>query len=262
MKKILIPIDFSKASENAFQYALNFVKHFNGTIDCIHAYDKGESEEYILTKTDMFKANNISLLEEVEVQFFAFKNSLNDAVKEYLSKNKVDLILMGTKGVKGFNKFIGVSHTTDLLSHFKTPFLIIPESYKFKHLNYIMWASDFKFIDNDDAIDILVEIVKEFEAEVRIAHVKTSKKHGSHAEHLERSREKYLFEAENIKYSFKRIHKSDISEGIQYYLSLKGDNDMLCLIRREHGFMSKLFRKDHAMEFASHPEIPLLILHE
>jgi len=262
MEKILVPIDFSATSEHAFLYALKFANTMNVSIACIHAYDENEDEASILTQIDSFKIKNITESETVSIDFAHIQSSLTKAVQEYLKENKVSLILMGTQGAKGFNKLMGVSHTTDLLSQFTTPFLIIPENYQYKQMDYIMWASDFKFIDDDDAIDILIEIAKNFDAEVRIAHVHTSKKHGTQAEHLERSREKYLFENEKVKYSFKRILHSGISEGIQYYLKLKGDNDMLCLIRREHGFMSKLFRKDHALEFASSPDIPLLILHE
>jgi len=262
MKKILIPIDFSETSENAFRYALAFTQNIKAKLICLYAYQKEETEENILAKIELLKKNNLTSSFFAAIEFIYLPETLENAVDKCTKKHKINLILMGTKGTQGFNKLMSVSHTTDLLSQFEIPFLIIPESFTFNPYKYIMWASDFKFLNNDNAIDLLVEIAKKFDAEVRIAHVKTSKQYGSQAEHLERSREKYLFDAENVKFSFKRIYSSNISEGVQYYLKLKKDNDLLVLVRRKHGFMIKLFRTDHAMEFASVPSMPLLILHE
>lgn len=262
MKQILIPIDFTPTSENAYQYALHFAKALQANITCFHALTENESKEQVLTNFEVLQTDIAAISNATEIEFESYQLSLADAFSQVINDKNPDLILMGTKGAKGLNKVLGTTHATDLLSHSKTPFLIIPESFSFVPFKHILWASDFKFMEDDNSMDILVDIAKTYDAEVRIAHVKTTKKHGSQAEHLERSREKFIFSNENIKYSFKKIRHTAISEGINYYLKLKGDNDLLTVVRREHGFMSTLFRSDHSLEFAAHPEIPLLILHE
>ncbi|NQY66186.1 MAG: hypothetical protein HRT72_00455 [Flavobacteriales bacterium] len=70
--------------------------------------------------------------------------------------------------------------------------------------------------------------------------------------------ESHLFE--EIKHSFKKIRRSTVSKGINYYLNLKGDNDLLVLIRREYHFIDGMFRKDNTHDFACAPELPIMVI--
>ncbi len=65
-----------------------------------------------------------------------------------------------------------------------------------------------------------------------------------------------------IKHSFKHIRRSSVSKGLNHYLNIKDDNDILVLLKREHGFLDSLFRKDTSLEFSVDPKLPILILHE
>ncbi len=255
---IVVPTDFSSTAANAVQYAWALANALQGKVLCLNAYAASESEENVAESfAAFFQTYQLPITETL-----AIKGGLEAAVAHCQENYPVALLVMGTKGAQGLGKILGTSHTTDVLSSTTIPVLVLPEKWHFQPYQYIMWASDFQFLDNDDALDILVALAQHFEAEVRIAHVKTTDKHGTPAEHLERRREKYVFDSENVKYSFKRIHSANISKGIQYYLDLKGDNDLLVLVRRKHGFMSRVFRTDHAMAFAASPKVPILILHD
>jgi hypothetical protein len=150
--------------------------------------------------------------------------------------------------------------TAKFLDNTTLPTLIIPEDYEYK-AEILIWASDYKEIKNDNAIDPLVAIELQYDAEVRIAHVRTNSKGLNQEQFNEMHREEYLF-SEGVKHSFKKIKGSTISNGLNYYLKLKGDNNVLVFVKRKHGFMDKLFKKNHSAEFTINPEIPILILHE
>ena len=151
--------------------------------------------------------------------------------------------------------------TAKFLDNTTLPTLIIPEGYDYKPIEILLWASDYKEIKNDSAIDCLVAIAINYDAEVRIAHVRTDSKGLNQEQFNEMHREEYLF-SEGVKHSFKKIKGSTISNGLHYYLNLKGDNDVLVFVKRKHGFMDKLFKKNHSADFTINPEIPILILHE
>jgi hypothetical protein len=75
---------------------------------------------------------------------------------------------------------------------------------------------------------------------------------------MERSWEDKFF-GSDVKHSFKKIRRSSVIKGINYYLDHKDDNNLLVLVRREYGF---IFKKDHTVEFAKEPRLPKMIIHE
>ena len=114
---------------------------------------------------------------------------------------------------------------------------------------------------NPSALDLLKNIALSADSIVRIAHVKTSnKKPNSHTKSEKKWEDDYF--GREIRHSFKKIRRSSVSKGIKFYLNHKDDNNLLVLIRREHDFLDKLFRKNHSEEFAQSPTLPVMIIHE
>lgn len=252
MLNVLIPIDFSETSLNALRYALSFQKEFPFEITCMHAYDENKPKR----RLEKFQAEFGK-----ELEFDLVKGDLFEAFKKYTSRTKVDLIIMGTIGAFGIKRLFMGSNTSKLMLQITIPLLIIPQERKYESIKKIMWASDFKPLVNPDAMDFLKDIARALESSVRVAHVKTSDKKKDYEQTLEMKREDH-FLGKDVKHSFKKIRRSSVSKGIRFYLDHKDDNDLLVLIRREYGFLDKLFRKNHAEEFACEPLLPVMIIHE
>lgn len=256
MNRILVPVDFSVQSIQALNYASSLALKLGAKVVCIHAH----AEDVSIEQLNEFVRNNS--INAVAVDTVLLSGKLEDVVHQYTQYNPVDLIVMGTKGASGFQKVMGGSHTTDLLSSTTIPLMVIPEGYAFDDIRFILWASDFHELTNIDAFDVLIEIARVFDAEVRVAHVKTHDTSSNIQKHLEAGREHHLLSDEGIKHSFKKIKWDSITGGIRYYLELKADNDLLVMVRKKSGFMSRLFRQDHTYEFACNPVVPLLVLHD
>jgi nucleotide-binding universal stress UspA family protein len=263
MKRILVPVDFSVAAANALRYALNFSKPFGAEIICLHVTKETSAHAEALSKLQKFIAeNSLAASSRITVKNVVVNGILGNAVSEFLERKSIDLIVMGTKGAMGFQKVLSGSNTTDLLSSTSIPILIVPQGFAFSQINIILWASDFLKLTHSKALNPLVETALTYNAEVRIAHVKASDKHGSLSKHFETSHEHHYLEHKGVKHSLKKISGTDIVGGINYYLQKKGDNDILVMVRRKHGFLSRIFRRDHTYEFACNPTLPLLILPE
>jgi nucleotide-binding universal stress UspA family protein len=260
---LLVPFRIHPAAESALKYAIQFSKQFdNLDIVCFHCTEKNETSaedlnslknelQVVIQKTSK---NSSIALEVVDGEY-------ENQIRHFAEKNLVDAIIVGTRKVTGLQKTMHEGRTAKFLDNTTLPTLIIPEGYDYKPIEILIWASDYKEIKNDCAIDPLVAIALQYDAEVRIAHVRTDSKGLNREQFNEMHREEYLF-SEGVKHSFKKIKGSTISNGLNYYLKLKGDNDVLVFVKRKHGFMDNLFKKNHSTDFTINPEIPILILHE
>ena len=234
------------------EYALAFQKEYNFSITCMNAFDGNKPNRRVKKFKDFF---------QTEFDLELIKGDLFTAYKSYIKRNKIDLVIMGTNGAQGLKKLFKGSNASNLMLQTAIPLLIIPEDSNYESINKIMWASDFKPLANPNALNLLKDIAFSTESTVRIAHVKTTKKQSESQKQQEKRWEDSFFGKE-VKHSFKKIRRSTVSKGIKFYLERKEDNNLLVLVRREYGFLDKLFRKSHAEEFAKSPTLPVMIIHE
>lgn len=249
---VLVPIDFSETSYNALRYALKFNKELNFSITCIHSYTDHKPRNRVKKLNNFFN-------EDFDIKLI--KGDLFSAFREYSDANKVDFIIMGTKGVQGLKKIFIGSNAKKIMLQTNIPLLIIPDSMHYKGLSKIVWASDFKPLDNPSKLNFLKDIALATDSSIRVAHVITDDKKDESEHKMHKSWEdKFL--GREIKHSFKKIRRSSVSKGIQFYLDKKDDNDLLVLIRRQCGFLNNILRRSQTEQFASDPKLPVLILHE
>ncbi len=262
---ILIPFGKYEVSIDALKYALAATNEFRKLpIVCFRATETNlDSDKIHLQSDDIEKSIEpiVSDYPDINVSVEVRNGSYDEAIDQFISTHDVRMVIAGVRKTNGLQKVVFEGKASRFLRTIKSPILLIPEGFQYKPVEIILFASDFKPIANDDALDPLVDIAQVRHAEVRIAHVRTDKRHLNEDEVMEMHRESSLF-GDDIKHSFKHIFRSTISKGIEYYLKLKGDNDLLVLIKREKGFLDRQFGKDHALEFALHPTLPVLILHE
>ncbi len=233
-------------------YAIEFQKEFNFKITCMHAFKSEKPRRRVLKFKNHFPH---------EYKLKLIKGNLFSSFENYQRENKIDLIIMGTKGAQGIKKLFKGSNASNLMLQTRIPLLIIPEDTLYEPINKILWASDYKPMINPNGLDLLKKIALNTESSIRIAHVKTSKRKTNSNDKIEKKWEDdYL--GRDVKHSFKKIRRSSVSKGIRFYLKHKDDNNLLVLIRRKHGLFDKIFRKKHSEEFAKSPTLPVMIIHE
>jgi nucleotide-binding universal stress UspA family protein len=158
MKRILIPTDFSKYSEEALKVAAQIARKYNSEIILLHmlelpiqanvAIGGGKSIPEImfyknkaignlekLMDSDYLKGINVS--EAIE-----FKK-VYEGVLDASEKNNVDLIVMGSHGTSGFDELLVGSNAEKVVRFSKIPVLVVKkEAEEFKARNFV-FASDF-----------------------------------------------------------------------------------------------------------------------
>jgi nucleotide-binding universal stress UspA family protein len=140
-KHILMPTDGSKCSEEAIKQGLTFAKELNADVTFLYAVEDPAYEiakaapyrkpfhDYLLEEAQASLKKARQLADELGVmattQLVDHENpvtAIHDAEKEF------DLIVMGTHGRRGFNRFAFGSVAEGVLRRSKKPCLVIHSS--------------------------------------------------------------------------------------------------------------------------------------
>lgn len=141
LKKILVPSDFSPASDNAFRYALHFGQHFGAELHVIHVLEPVVSADF----EDLPEAAAISKKElaRAEKKFRAWADSAEDVgvatklvlrnglpaheIVEAARDLDVDLVILATQGHTGWKHFCIGSTAERVVRAAPCPVLVVRE---------------------------------------------------------------------------------------------------------------------------------------
>jgi len=118
VNKILVPIDGSKTSYNAIEYASKLAKSSDAHIHLLNVIDtdrisSSEDESYYEFKLEhandiLEEAENIAKRYSVTVTKEISKGKVPDTIVSVASDKEFDLIVMGTRGMSGYkNPMLG-----------------------------------------------------------------------------------------------------------------------------------------------------------
>ncbi len=146
-KEILVTCDFTPVSENALAHALRISKYTDCPIRLLHVVDnnskvkttKEEAEKKLLDiSKDFYDINSIKIDYEV------LTGTIFNTIGKYATDHKARMVIMGTHGVKGMQKFTG-SHALKVIVSSKIPFLVVQDKPSEKHrFTDIVFPIDFK----------------------------------------------------------------------------------------------------------------------
>jgi nucleotide-binding universal stress UspA family protein len=275
IKKILVPTDLSQNAENAMMYAFDLAKKSGAKVAVFYSFDRYHTQDGTYTEVfDLAMESADNALEKhvadalakgsyssVSYNLHTLPGNFLEGVKEIIDITDPDMLVMGTKGATGLKEVWVGSNTVSVMEKVKMPVMVVPAEASFKEIGRILFMTDLKPIENDNALDILSNVAKISNAKVRIANVKAGGEHSNWEERLERSRIGFVLGSE-VKHSFHKIENDNVLEGISKYVENKGDIDMIALITRKKNLFQKLFKTEHAKEMAFRSLLPLLILHD
>jgi len=276
METILAPTDFSKPSDNAVTYAAEVAKLTKAKLILLHVYSipitSGESAVLLPPWTDIQKDCLEALEKKKRTLIHKHGKTLQidcvckigyaiaQIVKECITENNVDLVVMGLRGAGYLSEKLIGSVTIKLIKRSNCPVLVINEKVKFKTLKQIVLAYDYETILNKSVLNPLKTFVNLFNAHVFVLNVVSEDQESHDLEnavtgigiesHLERTQHSYQF-----------IRNEDFVAGINNFIANK-KADMLVVIPRKHKLLSTLFHESNTKRMAFHTTKPLLALHE
>lgn len=268
MLKILFPTDFSATADNAFIYAMQICKNYNGELFVLHSYSSSRSSknaglENSLEKSDLFKAQTSKMrqlalendLGQVPLMFFMEEGELVQSIQDIVSQENISLIVMGTTGNSGFeNKILG-STTVGVINNVDIPVLSIPHLCKFQEIDAVGYTTVY---DDEDALVLrkMVPYIKSANADIYCVHVNKGKEVRTHEEIV---RWKEQFKHDPVYFIEK--NQDDIVKSVFNFID-EYSIDMLSCITRNKTLFQRVFEGSIAEKLSYHKRIPLLTFHE
>lgn len=137
-KKILIPTDGSKFTEKAMKHGLFIASKSNAEIIALEVIDTNHYmglpiEESIYQLTDALKEEakkNLEKIKEnsdkkVKISTKIMEGSPANEILKAIEEENVDLVIMGSSGKTGFDKFLLGSVADKVVKNSKRPVLIV-----------------------------------------------------------------------------------------------------------------------------------------
>lgn len=137
---IFVPYDASNYSKHAFHTALEIAMKFGAKITIItYLFRPSEEEPFYITEhvkaLDNLKNNAITELNKLQEMAISNKvtvvahtvtcDSIVEAIVTFINSNKVDLIVMGTRGKTGFRPLLLGSVSIGVSQHATCPILLV-----------------------------------------------------------------------------------------------------------------------------------------
>lgn len=188
IKKILCPVDFFPASDAAVMYAAGLASNYDARLNLFHVIGPilPTTYEFPMHSADITKSMEESSRAElkkleaavrergVDAQCELRAGDVFDELKRTIDAGKPDLIVMGTHGRRGAERWIMGSTTEKLLRHSPVPLVTISgareQAFTSPRFRRILVTTDFSE-GTADALAYAFSVAQENESQVTLLHV-------------------------------------------------------------------------------------------
>jgi nucleotide-binding universal stress UspA family protein len=197
IERILCPVDFSDFSVLAFAYASSVARHFHAKLFAQHVVELGQYpsldfvqnadayDEFCATLLSESKARLRAFIQayrkyEVDTECITSKGMAANRILSFAKEHAVSFIVMGTHGLRGFERLMMGSVTEKVLRMAQCPVLAVPElpsefvasatSGEEIKLQQIVACTDFSE-SSYKALDYGISVAEEYHANLTLVHV-------------------------------------------------------------------------------------------
>jgi len=144
MKKILVPCDFSDTALQAFRYACEIAMVSKGEIFLLNIIELPAIHTSLFVPAQAYEGNYLKGLKlkahknfekmkdkwagNVKIHFALEQGSVTSAIKKFVDRKRIDLIVMGTHGSSGIKEYTVGSNTEKIVRTSKVPVIAIKKS--------------------------------------------------------------------------------------------------------------------------------------
>jgi nucleotide-binding universal stress UspA family protein len=278
MKNILLPTDFSKASFNAIEYAVQLFKDEDCMFYVLNTYEPvalysatayGMDPGLNMEIGEIFKHTSEKKVQKTidkvaskypdtkhDFQGVSSFNMLTAEVEELVEDYAIDVIIMGTNGASGLKEvFIG-SQTMHVIKDAKIPVIGVPAGYSYRSPKDILFTTDFKTDTHQKGLALLEELCSKNTSRLIFLNVFQG----------ENLTEKQIQNKQDLGALFKRdAHITQIVKGVEVLDAMeefqsKHSIELLVLVHNKHNFFENLLFTPMVQKIVHHSDVPFLIL--
>jgi nucleotide-binding universal stress UspA family protein len=273
MKKILVPIDFSKKSEYATKIAAKIAKKTGSIVYLLHMIelptgivDMGAGSNFSIPKSMLYLRKIKERILEFKEKFFdkeeevhhsiRFQNPF-EGIKKYAAKIDADLIIMGSKGHSEFEEILIGSNTEKVVRTATTPVIVVKrddEKFKIKNL---VFASSFKS-NNKEVFSKILEFAHQFKSKIHLLKINTPNNFESTHAAKEKVKE-FIKEYDLPKHTINIYNDVSVEKGILNF-SREINADIIALSTSGRSGLSHLFSASVTKNLSKNALKPMLTI--
>lgn len=277
MAKILFPTDFSPSATQAFRYALELADKIGAEIVTLNVFVQpnipglerfpSTAEEIYeslrLEAFDEYKESVKTLHEELKklgktglrVRHEFVSGGIVSAICRKAEEEKVDFIVMGTKGATGLREIFLGSQAQSVMAQSSVPVLAVPQEAQFSDISKIMVTTE---LDGDDSLILASSAFsKLFDARLCVVHVDHDlEKTGTAQKRMSQLRSR-VETATLDSMDFHIIPNLDTELALTNYAHDEGV-DVIVLVKKNRNFLQRLFHYSISKRIAFHSQVPVL----
>jgi nucleotide-binding universal stress UspA family protein len=272
MKKILVPVDFSDASQNALNYVAELTTINGASLILLNVYRMpihASAEPLMITADELEQASNQQLINldnllkrnypQVKTELIAKEGLAVDVILDVIKSSGIESVVMGMKGhTNALDRLIG-SISTTLMQKTKCPILVVPMDAKFQLPTNILMSCDRTKTVPSRALRAVKYFAKLFGAKINVLEIHTTKELVTQEKIIcDVLIEHSLLEYDHVNHVRKG---DDIAEELEKHMNMHKP-DWLVLIPHQHSGLAGLFHKSFSKKMAFHSHIPVLSIHE
>ncbi|WP_276373369.1 universal stress protein [Chryseolinea sp. H1M3-3] len=196
MRKILVPTDLSVIAERGLTLAIEIAERSEAEISLVnftrHPFGKtftamGEVTSKIDQEGELFNLQLLHVTKQkmedlaakyrqqgVDIETAIVDEEFKEGIDEYLDRENIDLIVMGTSGEENAKEVFTGNHTEQVIKISKCPVLSVRDGFQIKDFNKIVLAVN--VIKNNthvnEALNTLADLAACFDAHIYLVHVR------------------------------------------------------------------------------------------
>lgn len=194
MKTILVPYDFSKEANFAFEFATELAKRTKNKLELLHVIELPSPQSFsTIGEVGAFSNESsqifmIELIEKRKKQLAALEEEFTDAGFKFETKMvfgnpfagiskeivdaKADIVIMGSKGSSGMEEVLVGSNTEKVVRHASCPVITVKGPIFVDNIQKVIFASDFNNVPSE-VIDRLKAAINTINAKLHLVKINT-----------------------------------------------------------------------------------------
>ena len=280
MKKIVVPVDFSKVSRNALLYAENLsvatqnplkvINVCHPTTDSLDGTTISQIDDILNSRAEQLEkfvhhagpgGPGYSQVDDVatDIDFEVIAGFAKSEIINQSKKEDTEMILMGTTGESNTISNLLGSISTAVSQNAHSPVWLVPPKATYKGIKNILYASNYEAAD-ETLLKKITDLADQFGANIHLVHVNDKK--GNDGGAFEGFVLEQLFKKKNpeLNLNVTTVQADSAWSGLMDYAQ-QNEIDLIALVTRRRSFWEKLRHQSTTKKMVLGAVAPMLVMH-
>lgn len=274
IKRILIPVDFSEISNAATTNAITLAKLLQAEVFLIHVIENYWNQFSIILQEQILPPSRLIIEQAIEKKMEKIQNKISEKfgiktesciatgqihseILRYSEEKKIDLIVMGTHGVSGFNEVFMGSSAQRVVTLSEIPILTMQNKNNKSEFKNILIPID-NSSHSREKVNIAIILAKLFGAFIHIIGLPDSEEKSEiNKFKIKLESVEKFFSAANLSYLSSIVNGKNLAaEAIKY--ASKNKCDLIIINTGHESRIDDVFLGAFAQQIVNHSRIPVL----